>query len=266
MSRSYQLSQMALVWLANGGCNAGMKRAVVAALLVVVPACGRAALLDGDPSETDDATGSGNTTGPGTSVGGSSGVTTGSGPGTSVGGSTSGSMSTGSMSTGSMNGSTGTGTMTCPPFMDACTNCASLNCPEIWCGCVNNPDCLGLFQCFAGCMQDETCEQGCLTTYENGISAAALVSGCAGTTCSSVCSWGNPGFDPCEECIYTDCASEMNACLATPDCSLLYQCLTACDPLQLTCQQQCYLDYPGGVQLLETALQCIAGQCQMECN
>jgi hypothetical protein len=115
-------------------------------------------------------------------------------------------------------------------------------------------------------MQDETCEQGCLTTYQNGISAAALVSGCAGTTCSSVCSWGNSGFDPCEECIYTDCASEMNACLAMPDCGLLYQCLTACDPLQLTCQQQCYLDYPGGVQLLETALQCIAGQCQMECN
>ena len=257
---------MALVWLAKGGCNAGMKRAAVAALLVVlVPACGRAALLDGDASETEDGTSSGETTqaaGPGSGVGGSSGVTNGSGPGSGV---TTGS-AVGGSSSGTMSGSTGTGTMTCPPFMDACTNCASVNCPEIWCGCVNNPDCLGLFQCFAGCMQDETCEQGCLTTYENGISAAALVSGCAGTTCSSVCSWGNPGFDPCEECIYTDCATEMNACLAMPDCGLLYQCLTACDPLQLTCQQQCYLDYPGGVQLLETALQCIAGQCQMECN
>jgi hypothetical protein len=238
-------------------------------------ACGRGGLwLSGDPAAGGGGAGAGSGgggAGPGPGAGAGSGVGPGSGPGSgsgsgSGGSSGSGSGSSGSMTTGSMTGSTGTGGMTCPSFGDPCTSCASMNCPDIWCGCVNNPECLDLFTCFGDCMGDGACEQDCLTAHSGGISAVTLVSGCAGTTCSGVCDWGNPGFTPCEECIYTDCAAEMNACLAAPDCSALYGCLTGCAPVDLSCQQQCYLDFAGGVQLLEDALTCITNVCANPCS
>jgi hypothetical protein len=234
-----------------------MRHLALALSLALSVGCGRGGLWDGD---------SNGAFGGASGVGGAqtSGVT--SGPNTSVGVGSAAGGSSGSVTASGTGQSTGSGPMTCAPFNDACTQCASSNCPEIWCGCVNNPDCVALFQCFGSCMMDPTCEQGCLSMHSEGISAVVLVSGCAGTTCSGFCNWGNPGFNDCQECIYTDCASEMNACLAMPDCSLLYQCLSGCAPLDLSCQQQCYLDYPGGVELLETALQCISSQCQNECQ
>jgi hypothetical protein len=238
---------------------------VLLASFAVWLGCGRGGLSVGDGVGGDSGAGagaqsSGRGSGPanGVGVGGNApGPST--GPGSAVGGSS-------STMSGSMSGpGAGGSSMICMSFGDPCTDCASINCPETWCGCVNNQACLDIFQCFGACMMDPMCEQGCLQMHSAGISAAVLVSGCAGTTCSMVCDWGNPGFDPCQECIYTDCSMEMNACLSNPDCGALYQCLTGCSPIDLTCQQQCYLDYPGGVQLLEDALMCIASQCQSEC-
>jgi hypothetical protein len=254
------------------------------ALVLAAAACGRGGLADLEAQGSEGVGGAGGTgngagagaSGPGS---GSGGAPNGSGSGAGSTGSMTGSTgsmtgstgsmtgSTGSMtgSTGSMTGSTGTGGMICPSFGDPCTDCAANNCPDVWCGCVNNVECTDLFACFAPCMGNAACEQACLTAHSGGISAAVLVGGCAGTTCSGVCDWGNSGFTPCEECIYTDCAAEMNACLAAPACSALYACLGGCAPIDLSCQQQCYLDFAGGVQLLEDALQCIADQCQGSC-
>ena len=105
-----------------------------------------------------------------------------------------------------------------------------------------------------------------MTAYPDGISAALLVSGCAGTTCEAACGWGDPDFDPCAECVYTDCAAEMNACLAMPACSQLYDCLDACPPLDLACQQGCYQSYGGGVPALQALLECADASCQSLCE
>lgn len=161
--------------------------------------------------------------------------------------------------------SSGSGGMICPSLGDFCTDCISVGCPDVWCQCAGNPDCLGLFGCTGQCMGDPNCEQSCLTLHENGISDALLVSGCAGTTCNGDCQFGEP-VTPCEECLLTDCAAEMNACLAQPSCSNLWACLNGCPPLNVTCQQQCYQDFGAGTPALQTVLDCVGQQCSGVCQ
>jgi len=105
-----------------------------------------------------------------------------------------------------------------------------------------------------------------MVTHQGAISDVILLSGCAGTTCSSVCDWGDAEFSDCEECIFNDCATEMNACLVVPDCGALWQCFGTCGDLDLTCQANCYSTYPGGIQQLETALQCVVNLCERPCE
>ena len=93
-----------------------------------------------------------------------------------------------------------------------------------------------------------------------------LVSGCAGTDCDGSCSWGTEEFGECEECIYKDCAAEMNACLSTPSCGQLYECFEGCAPLELSCHQNCYQQYSEGVAKLETLLQCSTNLCENACD
>ena len=205
------------------------------------------------------------TTSSGIGAGGTSSGSGASGAGAAGAGGSS-SSGTGASGAGGSTSSGGGAPPVCPPYFDECTQCASESCPEIWCGCYDNPECLDLFQCFGGCNDDPDCEQQCLAAHQGGISAVALVSGCAGTTCSGVCEWGNGEFTPCQECIYQDCADAMNACVALPACVSLWSCFDACAPYDLSCQQQCYLDYPDGVSTLETTLQCIVDLCEQPCN
>ncbi len=156
--------------------------------------------------------------------------------------------------------------MICAPLGDPCTGCISQNCAGDWCDCQGNPECLTLFNCFGACNNDEACNQACMTQHQSGISNVLLVSGCAGTVCDSSCAWGDDEFTECQECIYQDCASEMNACLAAPDCTKLWDCFQGCPPLALSCNQQCYNDFPKGVATLETLLQCTVVACEDPCE
>ena len=156
--------------------------------------------------------------------------------------------------------------MICDGFGDPCTSCASTGCPDTWCQCANNPECLALFGCYQQCMGDEGCQQDCLTEHEDGISDVVLVSGCAGTVCQGSCNFGNPEFNDCQDCIYNDCATEMNACIASPDCAALWGCLNDCPNLEVTCQQQCYDDFGDGAPTLEVALMCVTSQCGSVCQ
>ena len=159
-------------------------------------ACGRGGLWLGD-ADQEGAGGPGSGAGgpgsgagaPGSGAAGSGAGAPGSGAGgPGSGGSSTGSSSTGSSSTGSSSSGSGGGDpVTCPSLGDSCTNCASQNCPDTWCGCYNNPGCFALLSCFGDCNGNGACEDACMVTHQGAISDVILLSGCAGTTCSSVC-------------------------------------------------------------------------------
>ena len=206
------------------------------------------------------ASGGGGSTGTGASGGGGS-----TGTGASGGG---GSTGTGASGGGTTTG-TGTATVICNDFGDPCTECVAVECPERWCDCVGNSSCLGLLQCAGDCSgNDPGCTQVCYTQFESGISDAALITDCAGSLCPAQCP-GNGGstLDDCTECILQDCETEINDCLAAPECLQLYDCLTnQCGPLDLMCQDACYDTYDAGISKLQTMLTCAGNECPNACN
>src|SRR5262249_36336312 len=154
-----------------------------------------------------------------------------------VGGASSGTATTSGTGTGGVSTGSSTGTTTngagggpfCPSFGDPCTGCMSQACPTVFCGCAENPECLALISCVTACGGTQDCLQTCMTAHPDGISDVILLSDCAGTTCDSACGWGQ-AIDPCQKCIFNDCQDQANACFATPECGLLFQCLTSCAP------------------------------------
>jgi hypothetical protein len=183
----------------------------------------------------------------------------------SGGAETSGTQSSGATMTSGTTVSTGTGTMMCAGFGDACTNCMSGGCADVWCGCRNNPDCLPLFNCWQACgVNDQACVQNCMVQYESAVSAALLVSNCAATACDSSCNWGQ-SVPPCTECIYTDCSNVMNACFADAECIPLLDCLDACPPQSIQCQSQCYDAHQSGIDPLQAVIDCSNMACGNVC-
>ncbi len=147
-----------------------------------------------------------------------------------------------------------------------CGACVALACPEVWCGCVDDPECGALFACSNACGPDEACRQACLAEHPEGISDVVLVTGCAAESCPDDCPTTGDGLSDCEECLYTGCDDAMNACLSQPACLGLFQCLTACPDLELSCQQGCYADFGDGTEALEDVLVCAQSTCPDVCE
>lgn len=147
-----------------------------------------------------------------------------------------------------------------------CGACVALACPEVWCGCVDDPECGALFACGNACGTDEACRQACLAEHPEGISDVVLVTGCAAESCPDDCPTTGDGLSDCEQCLYTDCDAQMNACLSQPACLGLFQCLTACPDLDLSCQQGCYAEYGEGAEALEAVLVCSQSACPDVCE
>ncbi|MCC6551914.1 MAG: hypothetical protein IT372_02685 [Polyangiaceae bacterium] len=209
----------------------------------------------------DDGTG-GAGAGTGTGGAGAGTGTGGAGAGTGTGGAGAGT-GTGGAGAGTGTGGAGGGVV-CPDFGDPCTGCASASCPEIYCDCYNNPDCLALFQCSSGCDGDQACVQACMTAHQDGIAAAYLLSDCAATICDASCAGGDE-LQPCSYCLAESCDDEMNACLADPECVALYNCLDGCAPVDLACQQGCYDAHGAGVPKLQDLLECAYSVCDGPC-
>jgi hypothetical protein len=261
--------------------------APIAVLFFALSGCGsRATLLDasGSGAQTSGAGASGETasatTADAAGVGGASGTTTGTpstgdgtgdvgtgtasgeGTGTAAGGASVG--PTSGVTSGSGTSGAGGGGPVCPSFGDECTTCLSRTCSATYCNCYENAECFALFDCTGSCGGDSTCEEGCLAAHQDGISDAILLSDCAGTTCNSSCGWGDD-VDPCTECILSDCEQPMNACVADPECLVLFNCLSSCGPVDLTCQQSCYDAHGAGVPTLQALLECSVVECDGSC-
>ena len=193
--------------------------------------------------------------------------TTGTTTGTTTSSSTTG--TTGTTTTGTTTTTTTTGAggaaQVCASFGDACTGCMSQGCADTWCACAENAACLDLLACMRDCAGDQGCNQDCYAANPDGISAVALLSDCAGTTCKGSCAWGAP-IGPCQTCLASSCTSEYDACVADAECLALYQCLKGCQPSDLVCQQGCYDQHGDGVPRLQALLDCSQVSCVGTCN
>jgi hypothetical protein len=110
------------------------------------------------------------------------------------------------------------------------------------------------------------CLDGCYQKHAAGFSDASLLTDCAATTCQAACPGANQPLTPCNSCILQSCDKEMNACVGDGNCLQLYQCLTSCGQLDLTCQDNCYKKYPGSIMTLQALLQCTQNDCSNPCK
>ncbi|MBW2457109.1 MAG: hypothetical protein JRI68_21515 [Deltaproteobacteria bacterium] len=181
---------------------------------------------------------------------------------TSSGGGSGGSSSSSSSSSGTGGGG-GSGGEDCQALGDTCTICEHQACPEIYCACYNNDDCVNLAMCLAMCGTGySTCAQNCYGQFPSGISIAAQAGHCAATQCQGVCE----GFDElpeCNLCLFIKCSEHMDQCLANPACAPLLWCTNSCTTN--TCIEDCYANHPGGVSLTAQVNLCMQAECQDEC-
>lgn len=245
----------------------------IASLVVFAVACGRSVDLDdggeggastGSKSTGSKSTGSKTTTGTNTGGDGSASSAQGGappdGPTTTTASSSEITTTTGPDDVSASSG------QVCSGFGDACTECESASCADVWCNCVQNPECLAAYACWNDCMPgDQACIQQCYVDHEAGISAAALVSDCAASACQGDCGWGQD-VPPCTECLYANCEAVVNACIVDAECIPLNQCLNLCSPSSIQCQQQCYADHGPGVDPLQAVIDCSAMECQSTCG
>lgn len=218
-------------------------------------------------SETsNDAAGSGSSGGTTTTSASESNVT---GQGTiaseesTVGADSTDAAEPGSSSSSSETTAAETSAPVCADLGDPCTVCENAACPDEYCGCLDNTDCILMAQCTAGCaIDDPVCNQGCWSQYPDGISDGALLTHCAAVDCPAECGPYVP-LTRCQECLYRDCPAEMNVCVANPDCTALLECLAACGAPG--CESSCYTAHPDGLADSGPVGKCGQDACTTEC-
>ncbi len=234
-----------------------MRRSLVAA--VVVSLASVASLAAGCSGEDpgDGSFGGGSSE---SSPASNAAASTGTGEATS---STASSVATTVASVSASSGGDGGGPATCTDLGDACTQCEATACPVTYCDCYEDSECLALSACIVGCGGTAECYQGCATDHPTAISHGALLVDCAATSCPEAC----PGYVPlttCQECLYTRCQDEMNACIANPDCTELLYCLGDCTDAE--CTNDCYFEHPDGTGDAGPVGTCLQDECPGECG
>ena len=250
-------------WLPSLVCPSPPARfapSIIAAitLAIALSACGS--------TVTTETSGGGSTSAGGASTGGAQ-VAGSSAGGVSMGGASTGGVSSGGASTGgaTTGGGGAGGAPSCPGYGDACTDCLSSGCAATYCACYDEIHCFGYLQCLGTCMMgDAACAQNCATVHEPGISVAILVADCAATTCDADCQFGK-ALNACQKCLYTQCAPEMNACIADAECLALVQCIQACSPGDSTCSQACITAHPDGFSKAQGTGSCRKLNCADDC-
>lgn len=154
----------------------------------------------------------------------------------------------------------------CPAGDNPCAQCLSTECAATYCDCYDEIHCGGYLECLGTCMPgDAACAQSCAAVHTPGISAAILVADCAATTCDAACNFGQP-LNDCARCLYVNCAEQMNACIADPECIALTQCVQTCEPGDVQCGQACVAEHPDGLPEAQDVRKCRMDACSGECE
>lgn len=186
---------------------------------------------------------------------------------TTGGGGTGGDGGTASGTGGTASGVGAGGMAACVDFGEPCSACELVACEDRYCECYGNADC-GLYaSCVIDCASGDTqCLQDCNTAYPDGITDAVLLNDCAATSCPQQCAaFDLYELDPCETCLYENCETAMNGCLAVPDCTALLFCIAECGD-DMGCQNGCAATYPGGIEKATPVGSCSNQNCGSECG
>jgi hypothetical protein len=177
----------------------------------------------------------------------------------------SGGGSGGQTSVSSSSGRGGSGGATCVDLGEPCTECELRECAAEYCECYGNVACGLVAGCVFACSPgDAGCYQSCYTQYPDGITDGALLSHCAAVHCEPACG-DLIELSGCQLCIYRNCETAMNKCIANPACSNLLYCLDACGG-NTTCENNCYTTYPNGVSDVAPVGSCSQEHCTVECE
>jgi hypothetical protein len=152
----------------------------------------------------------------------------------------------------------------CQGFGDPCTDCAfdSATCNGAYCGCLSDSTCLGLSQCFNGCMaDDEACNDACELTWYNGYGQWLLMASCMGEDCSTEC--GFDGLGPCVPCLADQCEAELEGCLGDSECNEYLDCTNACQTPG--CELTCYNALTDSTEA-DALGTCLTASCSGQCN
>jgi hypothetical protein len=208
----------------------------------------------------DSAEGSSATGGTASGSGGATGATTGSSTGEGGGGAGGG---------GAGGGATGAGggnTAACTSDGTACGTCSLAQCEDLYCGCREDADCNGLFECLLACnADDQDCAQACASAHEGGVSQVALAASCAASACSAECPTAQ-ALGPCELCLFESCADDMNRCFANAECAAILDCIGECPPGNTLCAQRCAGRHPDGVDDVQRVGECTQDPCAASCQ
>ena len=150
-----------------------------------------------------------------------------------------------------------------PPAAANGVKCEIDACPETYCACYGDSECLALSACILSCGGTPECYQSCATQHPTAISRGALLVDCAARDCPVEC----PGYQPlteCQSCLYARCPEQMNTCVANPDCTELLYCLDACTDAE--CTNDCYFEFPDGTGDAGPVGTCLQDECPAECG
>ena len=164
-------------------------------------------------------------------------------------------------------GSAGAGGVACQGLGDPCTDCAYTSCTSAYCACYAVEDCAALVACFNLCPPtDTTCQQTCASAHGDSISQAYLLGDCTAGACGPVTCPGVEVLDPCRRCLFENCSSTMNACLANADCLAILMCVQAnCAPSDQACALGCAGQFPNGQQQALPLAGCMNNSCGGSC-
>ena len=153
----------------------------------------------------------------------------------------------------------------CDPIGGECAACLHDTCNDSFCGCAGEPECIGLLFCLQLCQpNDKPCHKECYSENPSGISDAALLGDCGASNCQQDCSF-TLELDDCESCLYSSCSTQMNTCVANPECYELLVCVSQCAPGDSVCNSVCAGAHPFGLGDAGAVQQCSDMSCAV-CN
>ena len=144
----------------------------------------------------------------------------------------------------------------------SCEGCLATACEEEFCGCVLQPDCIGLIECLSAGNPAEVCNQ----QHSDGISTLGLLQGCGAELCPDC---GLEPVDACTTCQYLNCAKQLNACHSIGECPAFFACYDTClqnGQTAAVCSSDCASQYPEGASLAQDLSACAAAACGMICS
>src|SRR5262249_48844372 len=152
----------------------------------------------------------------------------------------------------------------CAGSGNTCDTCLVQSCPGFACACWANPECTGLLDCYAkACPNgvDDTCAKYCMSLNKSGIAQSLVLGHCAAGRCPNECEASGSPLNPCQECVYTKCENEVNACLSTAPCYNYMACVQGCLPNDAGCADGCVNANPDAKDAAQALRDCRISSC-----